>query len=47
MQPPPYFANLSLYFSKLPLISLSIPFELVVMILEAANQVTHLTVDGP
>lgn len=43
----PHLADLSLHFPQLPLVSLGIPLELVVMVLEAADQVAHLTVDGP
>lgn len=44
--PSPHFADLSLYFSKFPLVSLGIPFQLVIVVLKTADQVAHLTVDG-
>lgn len=44
---PPHLADFSLHFPQLPLVSLGIALQLVVVVLEAADQMAHLPVDGP
>lgn len=40
-----YLVNLHLCFSELPLVALHVTFQLVVVVLEAADEVAHLSVD--